>query len=107
MGRLDGRWWIVVAFSLFYSVAYALLYFVAATTFDSNTASAITLAGMIGGIFLFIGGVYGLIKDREYVEAVSGWSPSPAYFLMFAVPIIGHFLAVLYLYRRHQYVGTP
>ena len=49
----------------------------------------------------------GLYYDRRYVATVSEWSPTPWYFLMFFVPVVGYLITVVYLVRRHRRVGVP
>lgn len=61
--------------------------------------------GLIFPVAVFA--ILGLYYDRRYVAAVSEWSPSPWYFLMFLVPLVGYLITALYLFRRHKQVGTP
>lgn len=44
--------------------------------------------------------------DRKQVRDVSEWDPSWLYFLVFLGPI-GWLIALVYIYKRHKYVGTP
>lgn len=44
--------------------------------------------------------------DRKYVAAVSEWTPSRLYYLAF-VTGLGDLLAIVYLFQRHRYLGTP
>jgi len=44
--------------------------------------------------------------DRQYVKSVSEWEPSGRYYWM-AFPLVTHIVAIIYVYRRHKYVGIP
>jgi len=68
-----------------------------------ETALNVTSVVIIGLIFLAPIAVH---FDREYVRAVSSWTPTPFYYLVFLGPL-GSLISLIYLYHRHNHVGTP
>lgn len=107
--RTGDRWWIPLVLTLAYSVVFPVVYLALAAldTVPLAVTSAVGAGGILLGIPLFVAGLVGLAKDREYVRATSEWTPSPLYFLMFVLPLGGYLVIVFYLYRRHRFVGTP
>lgn len=45
--------------------------------------------------------------DRQYLAAVSEWTPSKLYYLMIIPFLVNVILAIVYSYQRHKYVGAP
>lgn len=132
----ESRWWYWIAaypvFSLL-SIPLAVLGFALfvplgmAAPMGSDPALAGPLAFavavlVIGGIALYA--ILGLVLTvllpvalyldaTELVESPVEWSPDPILYGLvgllnfLAAPIVGCIVAVYYLYRRHEFVGTP
>lgn len=107
------KWWLVLLFEV-----------VAGLLFVTGVG-----AWLIGGVFQLLGspGILGgpqtlsyvifviplhilapaaVYFDRKYVATVSEWTPSRLYYLTF-VTGLGDILAIVYLFQRHRYLGTP
>lgn len=100
-------WWTVVAAN---SVAFVVLFFLN----ESDLGVPVWSEGIVFILSIVVLTAPAVVAisvhfDRKYVVAVSDWEPRSEYILLgltmwlgFGVPI-----AVLYLYRRHKYVGVP
>lgn len=100
-------WWTPIALNL---AIFAATFLVTETSLDLPAWFA-PVKFLVGPVVLTAPAVVAIAVhfDRRYVAAVSDWEPRSAYVLLGLAmwADIGILLAVLYLYRRHEYVGTP
>lgn len=101
--NVSDKWWYVILLNgLIYIIAalggagLAILGF-------SITALQVFKVVLLGIIIL---GPIAVHFDRQYVRAVSSWTPTPFYYLVFFGPL-GSLISFIYLYHRHNHVGTP
>lgn len=135
--RERSRWWYWIAAYPIYSllsiplVIFGLILFVPfgaiATPMGADPQfvgplmfSLIVLVVGIGAIYALLGLVLTLmlpvalyIDATEITESELLWSPDPILYGLvgllnfLAAPVVGILIAVYYLYRRHEHVGTP
>lgn len=102
----NGSWWWTL---LLPSLVTALVWAVPpALSFSSLPP----VAGFIGMAVMLTAPAFvavGIHFDRKYVASVSDWEPRSEYVLLGVAMLtgIGILFALLYLYRRHRYVGVP
>lgn len=131
------RWWYWIAAYPIYSllsiplVIFGLILFVpfgaVATPMGADPQfvgplmfSLIALVVGIGAIYALLGLVLTLmlpvalyVDATEITESELLWSPDPILYGLIgllnflAAPVVGILIAVYYLYRRHEHVGTP
>ncbi|MFC4447881.1 hypothetical protein [Halorussus aquaticus] len=100
-------WWTLVALNL---AVFAAL-FVRNETALAIPPSLEWVQFLLGTVALTAPAVVAIAVhfDRKFVAAVSDWNPRSEYILLGVAMWVGIGvpLAVLYLYRRRQYVGVP
>ncbi|MUV60432.1 hypothetical protein [Halobacterium sp. CBA1126] len=97
------RWWVpiaVLAATLPVAVVFSAV--LPPDVFAMLPVAAVVLVGLALALcspaFVYF--------DRQYLAAEAAWTPSALYYLM-VVPAVAPFLALAYVYRRHQRVGVP
>ncbi|ODR79855.1 hypothetical protein BG842_04915 [Haladaptatus sp. W1] len=97
------KWWILIAVLAVLVPIIALL----GAAFPPDVYTSLTVApfGLLAWILAFLSPLI-VYFDKQYVTAVSDWTPSGWYYLMIAPPLT-LVLPFVYLYERHKYVGTP
>lgn len=133
----ESRWWYWIAAYPIYSllaIPLALLAVVLFASVGAATAPAgpdpqvvgpamfgvVALVVGIGAIYALLGLVLTLllpvalyVDATELTESAVDWSPDPILYGLIgllnflAAPVVGIIVAVYYLYRRHEHVGTP
>ncbi len=107
----DSRWWLLIIPGLATTLATAVSSVVFGVPAINISSLSEPLALVVGLTVLTTPAVVaiGIHFDRKYVASVSEWEPRSEYVLLgiamwfgFGIP-----LALLYLYRRHEYVGVP
>ncbi|WP_266078134.1 hypothetical protein [Haladaptatus caseinilyticus] len=105
------RWWLLILPGLVTTIGTA----VTSAVFDTSVAALSVLPAPIRFVF----GVavltapaivaIGIHFDRQYVASVSSWEPRSEYVLLGIAMWFGVGIpfGLLYLYRRHEYVGVP
>ncbi len=99
------HWWVLLLPSLVTALVWAVP---PALSFSSLPP----VAGFIGMVVMLTAPAVvavGIHFDRKYVASMSDWEPRSEYILLGVAMLfgIGIPFALLYLYRRHQYVGVP
>ena len=99
------RWWTLLLPSMITALVWALP---PALSFSSLPP----VVGFIGMVVMLTSPAVvavGIHFDRKYVASVSEWEPCSEYILLGVAMLagIGIPFALLYLYRRHRYVGVP
>lgn len=100
---ISERWWIPIATLV---VVFPMMVVVGLITppdalyalFTAPLALLTLVLTVLSPLFIYF--------DRQYVESVSEWEPSGWYYWM-AFPLVTHIVAIIYVYRRHKYVGIP
>lgn len=98
------RWWLPIAAIVGLLLVQGAVSIVLPP--DSGALWPIMGPLVVAGLTLQLLSPVWLYYDRQYLAAVSGWTPSGWYYLM-ALPPLSVFLSPLYLYQRHQHVGVP
>lgn len=98
----DDRWWIPIATLVALipiNAGFGLL--TPPDAFFSLVSAPFALFGLVltllSPIFVHL--------DKQYVESVSAWKPSDWYYFMLIPPLA--LLSIIYIYKRHKYVGVP
>lgn len=96
---VSDSWWVgVLAFTAVWVVVFA------ASSTGSNLGDAAGLATLAAWVGLPIAVNY----DMKYVRANSGWDPEEVLWVIMAlVPLVNVVAGAVYLYRRHEVLGTP
>ncbi|GKZ12764.1 hypothetical protein [Haladaptatus sp. T7] len=112
----ESHWWILLLPSLLLSVSATLGLSVSAIAFRLEPSSTLSylppLVGLVLALAYFTAPAavaVGIHFDRRYIASVSEWEPRSEYTLLGLAMWfgIGIPLGLLYLYRRHKYVGVP
>ena len=102
-------WLLVVLLEVLSTLPSAGLNLVSIPSINAGGPGANLLVLWIGLIYILppLSGI-ALFFDRKYVLSVSDWAPSLLYYLM-VIPgmVIPDLIAIIYLYERHKYAGTP
>lgn len=105
---LSDKWWLPVvlaAMALPVNVVGGFTIGFVGSTVGGDIGAATDLLWSIVVATLLVSSV-GVYFDRQFVSSVSDWTPSRLYYLTF-LGYFGMFLAVLYVWRRHQVLGAP
>ncbi|GAA0228622.1 hypothetical protein [Haladaptatus pallidirubidus] len=107
----ESGWWLLILPGLVTTTAVAVTSFVFGTS-SSALASLPAPITFIFGISVLTAPALvaiGVHFDRKYVASVSAWEPRSEYILLGIAMWfgIGIPLGLLYLFRRHKYVGVP
>jgi nucleoside permease NupC len=107
-----GKWWIPVLvlpvlFVLWFSVTLSNVLLashlgVQLSGYLTEIASLVVRLSYAGSLFA----PFAVYHDRKYVSEQSAWTPTVLYLLVF-VPLLNVLISVIYLVRRHRFVGIP
>lgn len=97
------KWWMLIGVLAAIFPILALL----AVALPTDVYSSLIAApfALLGSAIMLLSPLI-VYFDKQYVTAVSDWTPSGWYYLMIAPPLT-LVLPFVYLYERHKYVGTP
>lgn len=112
----ESHWWILLLPSLLLSISATLGLSVSAIAFRLEPSSTLSylppLVGLVLALAYFTAPAVvavGIHFDRRFIASVSEWEPRSEYVLLGIAMWfgIGIPFSLLYLYRRHKYVGVP
>lgn len=96
------RWWIPIAVL---AGAFPLLVVLGMVTPpDAFSSLLVAPVALIGFLLTVLSPVF-VYLDGQYVRSVSRWEPGGWYYLMILPPLT--LLSIVYVYRRHEFVGIP
>lgn len=97
------RWWVPI--SVLALLAPILVALAVALPPDAYASLLLAPFSLLGAVLTLLSPLF-VRFDRRYLEGRSEWVPSGWYFWMI-FPLLTPVLSVLYVYRRHEYVGVP
>ncbi|WP_049969933.1 hypothetical protein [Haladaptatus cibarius] len=112
----ESGWWLLILPGLVMTIAAAMYQFFSSMAFSSAVVESlpslpapVTFIVMVSILTAPALVAIGIHFDRKYVASVSAWEPRSEYILLGIAMWfgIGIPLALLYLFRRHKYVGVP
>ena len=100
---ISGKWWIpigalVVIFPMMVVIVLVTPPDALFVIFSAPLALLAFVLTVLSPLFIYF--------DKQYVKSISEWEPSGRYYWI-AFPLVTHIVAIIYVYRRHKYVGIP
>lgn len=107
----SGNWWKLIVLLAVPSLVLTFLSLASQVTGDwiwSRFGDAFWLVGLRWiDVVLSLMVPVAVYFDRRFLAFVSEWQPSRLYYLMVVPVSVSTILAIVYIYKRHKYVGVP